>query len=156
VQSLSRPLLGDTYGGPALIAAGTGYALAWRGCADSSPTRWYGAGYASAIWTTPVTLFDGPVNSICDAEFHTAPTLARDGEGNLFAAWSTYESLTRTSAYAAYYDAAGTQWTQGQAIESSTGSTLTVRSAPLAAGGFDLLWIQDQGTRYAVHAGQTQ
>jgi hypothetical protein len=156
VQSLSRPLLGNTYGGPALIAAGTDYALAWRGCADSNPTRWYGAGYAGAAWSAPVTLFDGPVGNICDDETYTAPAVARDGAGNLLAAWSTYESLTRTSAFAAYYDAAGAQWTQGQAIESTPGNTLTVRSTPLTAGGFDLFWIQDEGTRYAVHAGQTQ
>ena len=156
VQALSRPLLGDTYGGPALVADGTGYALAWRGCADSNPTRWYAAGYASATWSRPVTIFDGPVSSFCDDETYTAPTLARDVGGNLLAAWSTSESLTRSSAYAAYYDAAGAQWTQGQVIESAAGDTLTVRSAALAAGGFDLLWIQDEGTRYAVHAGQTQ
>jgi hypothetical protein len=146
------------YGEPDIVVDNGGYVLAWRACESSKPVRWETARFTGAprSWQTPVEIHASTSLNLCEDGENAGPTLRRDGNGNLLVVWSMHVGVSYTSAYAAYYSAADAQWTRGHIFESGAGETGSARAAGRVGGGFDLLWVQDDGTRFALNASATQ
>ncbi len=133
---------------PAICSDGAGGAiLAWN--------ETYAAGdidiYAQHVTAAGVPAWGTSGVGVCTlSDYQQQPTVASDGAGGAFIAWSDHRSGTSFDLYAQHLNGAGgvvSGWTaQGTAVCTVAGDQTLPRAASDGAGGFLVAWRDTRGT----------